>query len=94
MTRQAPAGPCERKIMTRPLAVGRGAILTSHDLFFAKNYDVIVFRERAGALLPIPQAGVRALAGSLFGARKTPCLFGLTFENISRHWGLGPAEAL
>ena len=44
--------------------------------------------------LPIPQAGVRALAGSLFGAQKTPCLFGLTFENIPRHWGLGPAEAL
>ena len=51
MTRQAPAGPCEEKIMTRPLAVGRGAILTSHDLFFAKNYDVIVFRERPGALM-------------------------------------------
>ena len=29
---------------------------------------------------PTPQAGARALAGSIFGVRKTPCLFGLTFE--------------
>ncbi len=56
MSRQAPAGPCEKKIMSRPLAVGRGAILTRHDLFFAENYVVIVFRERAGAL-PIRIAG-------------------------------------
>ena len=25
---------------------------------------------------------------------KDTLLFGLTFENVSRHWGLGPAEAL
>ena len=37
--------------MTRPLAVGRGPILASHDLFFAKNHDVMFFRRKPGALL-------------------------------------------
>ena len=40
-----------RKIMTCPLAVGQGAILTSHDFYLAKNHDVMIFRERPGALL-------------------------------------------
>ena len=31
--------------MTRPLAVGRGAILASHDLILATNYDVLFFAD-------------------------------------------------
>ena len=37
--------------MTRPMAAGRGAILARHDLFLAKNYDVMFFRRKPGALL-------------------------------------------
>ena len=48
--------------MTRPLAVGREAILASHDLFFAKDYDIMFLRKEPGALVGAHSGGI--LTGS------------------------------